>query len=449
METIRPIGQNSHMKSKKSSLKPDTAWFVRDRFGMFIHWGLYSLPARHEWVKKAEGLSDEHYQRYFEHFDPDLYNPEEWAERAANSGMKYAVITTKHHEGFCLWDSAQTDFKATKTPVGRDLIKPWVEAFRKRGLKVGFYYSLIDWHHPDFTADSHYPRFEKMSSAEVVAYNKGRDMKRYAAYMRAQVKELLTRYGKIDILWFDFSYPGEHGKGHADWESDKLLALVRKLQPHVLIDNRLDLPGSGNFETPEQIQPTVPPAGKGGEPVVWEACQTFSGSWGYHRDEMTWKSVPQLLWMLIDGVSKGGNLLLNVGPTARGEFDYRACSALEGMGRWMRLHGPSIYGCSAAPAEFPVPADCRYTFDPAKNRLYLHVFNWPFAHIHLPALSGNLEYAQFLHDASEVRFQQDTDQVDWHGKICEPGFVRLEIPINKPPVEVPVIEIFLQSKITI
>lgn len=425
---------------------PDPTWFVRDRFGMFIHWGLYALPARHEWVKKHEGIGDADYGRYLRYFDPDLYDPADWAARAAAAGMRYAVITTKHHEGFCLFDSAQTDYKAPNTPAGRDLIGPWVEAFRARGLKVGFYYSLIDWHHPDFTADRHYPRFEKMTAAEVAAYNKGRDMKRYAAYMRAQVRELLTRYGKIDLMWFDFSYPGENGKGRADWESEKLVAVVRELQPHILLDNRLDLPGSGDFVTPEQYQPATAPTDDAGRAAVWEACQTFSGSWGYHRDEMTWKSVPQLLWMLVDGVSKGGNLLLNVGPTARGTFDHRACERLAAIGDWMRLHGRAIYGCGPAPADLAVPQDCRYTFDAGTGRLYLHLFNWPFRHLHLPGLAGRLAYAQFLHDASEVRFRdgaRECGPADWHGAVPADQ-IRLELPVVKPPVELPVIELFVE-----
>jgi alpha-L-fucosidase len=426
---------------KKSTA--NTKWFVHDRFGMFIHWGAYALAARHEWVKHKEKTSTADYQKYFDHFDPDLFDPRVWARLAKQAGMKYFVITAKHHEGFCLWDSKHTDYKATNTPCGRDLLGPTVEAFRAEGLKVGFYYSLLDWHHPDFTVDRFHPMRENAAER---AKNAQRRMPRYAAYMRNQVRELLTKYGKIDVIWYDFSYPGEDGKGCADWESEALYALTRKLQPEIMVDNRLDLEGSGDFVTPEQFQPMQALVGKDGKPVVWEACQTFSGSWGYYRDEQTWKSVDQLVRMLVDGVSKNGNLLLNVGPTARGEFDDRARERLEGMGRWMHANSRSIYGCGPAPAEFTAPADCRLTYNPQTNRLYLHVFAWPFRDIYFPGLpKERVAYAQFLHDASEVFCKPVSDAAAGGAKGS--GNARLcafQVPVVKPPVDVPVIEIFLK-----
>src|SRR2546421_5293059 len=185
-----------------------TDWFVHDRFGLFIHWGIYALPARHEWVKHRERITDAAYQRYFDHFDPDLYDPRAWARAAKDAGMKYFVVTTKHHDGFCLWDSALTDYKATNTPAGRDLIAPMVEAFREEGLKVGFYHSLIDWHHPEFPIDGLHPQRDDLAIRE---REKGRDVAKYREYLHGQTRELLTRYGKIDIIWFDFSYSG------SDW----------------------------------------------------------------------------------------------------------------------------------------------------------------------------------------------------------------------------------------
>jgi alpha-L-fucosidase len=419
-------------------LKPaDTGWFVRDRFGMFIHWGLYALGARHEWLKNRERLTDERYQRYFEHFDPDLYDPKKWARAAKNAGMKYFVVTSKHHEGFCLWDSEHTDYQATRTPCKQDLLAPMVEAFREEGLKVGFYYSLLDWHHPDYPVDRCHPRRDDAEFREKTA---ARDVRKYAEYMRNQVTELLTRFGKIDILWFDFSFPGEDGKGRDDWESQKLFDLIRDLAPEVLIDNRLDLPGSGDFVTPEQFMPEKGLLDDDGNPVVWEGCQTFSGSWGYHRDESTWKSVDMLVQMLVDHVSKNGNMLLNVGPTARGEFDARALERLEGMGKWMQRHSRAIYGCGAS--QFDPPRDCRYTQN--GKRLYLHAFAWPLKSIHLPGLAGKVEYAQLLNDGSEIFFREaSTDKP--HLKAQTPaGAITLDIPTVRPDVAVPVVELFLK-----
>lgn len=422
----------------------DTSWFVHDRFGMFIHWGLYALPARHEWIKHLEQIPDEVYDAYFRHFDPDLYDPEIWAQAASNAGMKYFVITTKHHEGFCLWDSKLTDYKATNTPAGRDLLRPMVDAFRAQDMRVGFYHSLIDWHHPDFIVDNLHPMRNSPDKAKM---NEGRDQSRYADYLYGQVRELLTEFGKIDIMWFDFSYPNPEndptiGKGRFDWNSERLYKLVRELQPHIILDDRLDLDEGWDVKTPEQFQPREW-VRVDGKPVVWEACQTFSGSWGYHRDEASWKSMDQLIQMMIDTVSKGGNLLLNVGPTGRGEFDERALSRLQGMGEWMKRHSRSIYGCTQAPDEFVAPKDCRFTYNPDTNRLYLHVFAWPFVQIHLDGLAGRVEYAQLLNDASQVIMSEPPPhQTAIEGE--HRNILTLNLPVQKPNVTVPVIELFLK-----
>ncbi len=423
-----------------TAVQGDMDWFVRARFGMFIHWGLYAAAARHEWVKHHEEITDEGYEPYFRYFDPDLFDPGLWARKAREAGMKYVVLTAKHHEGFCLWDSAYTDYKVTNTPCGKDLLRETVDAFRAEGLRIGFYYSLIDWHHPDFTIDPLHPM---RNHPEASAWNRARDMGRYREYMKNQVRELLNNYGDIDILWFDFSYPekelhGRKGKGREDWDSQGLLALARELRPGIIVDNRLDLPPEmADIHTPEQYQPaawmTV-----NGTPVYWEACQTFSGSWGYHRDETSWKSPEQLIRMLINTVSCGGNLLMNVGPTARGNLDDRALAALDAYAAWMSLHSRSIYGCTQSPYEPPV--DCRYTQN--GDRLYVHVFAWPFRHLHLRGLEGRVAYAQLLHDASEICVCRDTcdGRHDWK----QPGTLTLELPVQKPCVTVPVIEMFLK-----
>lgn len=418
-------------------------WFRHDRFGMFIHWGIYSLAARHEWMKNREEVDNENYQKYFDNFDPDLYDPKEWARRAREAGMKYVVLTSKHHDGFCLWDSQATDYKATNTPYGKDLLKPFVEAFRAEGLKIGFYYSLLDWHHPDFTIDMYHPLRNRENAAEL---NVGRDMKRYAEYMRQQVTELLTGYGKIDIIWFDFSYAGRTykglpGKGRDDWEAIELLKLVRKLAPDIIVNNRLGLDGltdaMPDMITPEQYTPRTPPLINGKEPA-WEMCQTFSGSWGYYRDEETWKSGEQLVQILIDGVSLGGNLLMNVGPTARGTFDHRAIEALDAYAGWMKLHARSIYG--AGRSEHVAPSGCRYT--QRGNRLYLHIYSWPNRYLHLDGLQGRVKYAQLLHDASEVQWIKPDADPHFIPPVGA-GTMTLDLPVKKPNVIVPVVELIL------
>lgn len=399
-------------------------WWTDARFGMFIHWGLYALPARHEWVKFHESIPDEDYIKYFKHFNPDLYNPREWAKQAKAAGMKYVVITSKHHEGFCLWDSKYTDYKATNTPIGKDLLKEFVEAFREEGIRIGFYYSLLDWHHPDFTYDGNHPKPVEGKSSEEM--NKGRDMDRYRQYMKNQVTELLTNYGKIDIIWFDFSY---EGRGRDAWDSEGLLKLAKTLQPGIIVDDRLDLNdiwGGWDIKTPEQFK-VDKCVEWNGKKVHWETCQTFSGSWGYYRDETSWKSPAQLLELLIETVSKGGNLLLNVGPTARGEFDSRAKDRLDAMGEWMHFNSRAIYECTEAPEGFKAPANSLLTYNPKTNVLYISLLSYPLDRLNADFMD-KVDYAQFLHDASEIQFNQE-------------GF---SLPVLKPNTEIPVIEVFLK-----
>ena len=427
-----------------------TEWYRDARFGMFIHWGLYAIPARGEWVRSVEQIPHEDYCHLTEEFTAENYNPREWARLAKKAGMKYAVLTAKHHDGFCLFDTKYTDYKSTNTPCGKDLIREYVDAFRAEGLHIGFYYSLIDWHHPEFPIDPLHPRRDDPDAYE---QSKGRDIKKYAQYMRDQVTELLTNYGKIDILWFDFSYSQNNGtgdkawqkgKGKDDWEAEKLIATARALQPHIIIDNRTEI--DQDLWTPEQYEPDQWVRDKKtGKLVTWEACHTFSGSWGYFRDEQTWKSPEMLIRLLVNTVSRGGNLLMNVGPTSRGYLDYRAEEALKVFADWMKYNSRSIYGCTMAEPEFKEPRDCRLTQSEDGKRLYLHLFAYPFGYLRVPGLGGKVEYAQFLHDGSEVRF---TDGTNCFFLTDDPEAAKdlvFYVPNVKPHTLVPVIEIFLKD----
>ena len=430
---------NETEKEKEERL----AWWTADRFGMFIHWGTYSLAARHEWVKKLERISDEEYQKYFDNFNPDLYDPAEWAKLAKAAGMKYAVITTKHHEGFTLFDSEYTDYKMTNTPYGKDGLREWVEAFRAEGLKIGFYYSLIDFHHPDYTIDIQHPQ-QPASDEEYAALNKDRDMSIYREYLKNQVTELLTNYGKIDMLWLDFSFPGEYGKDRDDWGSVELLKLVRKLQPHILVNDRADLreyEGGWDFGTPEQVRSSNWPVYKG-EKVPWETCQTLTGSWVYNRDSPFWKDTKQLLVLLIESVSKGGNLLLNVGPTGRGKIENKAENALLSMGEWMKYNDRSIYGCTEAPETIEVPGNTLLTYNPGTNRLYVHLLDYPGNSLTMLGMKGKIKYAQLLHDASVIPISSPTGY--WLENMgLKEDDIFLSLPAVQPEVEIPVIELIL------
>ena len=434
---VTQMAQAQLQKETEAEKAQRMKWWTDARFGMFIHWGLYALPARHEWVKNVERMTNDQYQKYFDMFNPDMFDPHEWAKMAKAAGMKYVVLTSKHHEGFCLFDSKFTDYKATNTPYGKDLIKEYVEAFRAEGLKVGFYYSLIDWHHPDYTIDRVHPQRQESDSA-YARLNKGRDMNKYREYIKNQVRELLTNYGEISIIWFDFSFPGKNGKGRTDWDSEGILKLARSLQPGIIVDDRLDLSdvaGGYDFVSPEQVKVEKWPE-VNGKRVPWETCQTFSGSWGYYRDETSWKSSAQLIELLVESVSKGGNLLLNVGPTARGVFDYRAQDRLKSIGEWMKYNNRSVYGCTEAPAGFKAPANTLLTYNTSSNRLYIHLLAYPMGNLVLKDMASKVKYVQFLHDASEIKFRKESEN--------GPNDLVLELPVLKPNSEVPVLEVYLK-----
>lgn len=377
-----------------------TKWFREARFGMFIHWGLYAIPARGEWVMSMERMSVEDYQKYFKEFNPENYNPGEWAKLARSAGMKYAVMTAKHHDGFCLFDTKLTDYKATNTPAGRDIIREYVEAFRDEGLKVGLYYSLIDWHHEDYPAygDRQHPMRDNPDYK-----GKKHNFNRYLDYMHGQVKELCTNYGKIDIMWFDFSY--HHMKGEA-WRATELVNMVRELQPHILINNRLggnmhfSVPEdcAGDFANPEQMIPGDCIRNENGDPLPWEANITLNDSWGYCSRDKHYKTPEFVIRTLVNCVSKGGNLLVNVGPNALGEIPEESVKILQEVGKWMKRNGKSIYNCGQA--QFCKP-EWGY-FTQRGNLLYAHIFDKVVGHIRLKGLKDKIVKARLVSDGSEV-----------------------------------------------
>ncbi len=345
------------MNSKEARAKR-IKWFTEARFGMFIHWGIYAIPAREsrsEWIRSVDKVTDEEYQKYFDIFNPTDYNPKEWARLAKEAGMKYAVLTTKHHDGFCLFDSKYTDFKSTNTPCGRDLVREYVDAFRAEGIKVGFYYSLLDWHHPDYPAYG--DAFHPMRDNEAFK-GQERNFDNYVTYMHNQVRELMTNYGKIDILWFDFHYDNLTGEA---WRASELVKMVRKINPDVIIDDRLggdirakDKPVFvGDFGSPEQMIPKYGLTDYEGNPIPWETCMTLNDSWGYSQRDQNYKSARNVINMLVECTSKGGNLILNVGPDAMGRIPEKSIEVLKEVGEWMKYNGEAIYNCSYSGLEKP------------------------------------------------------------------------------------------------
>lgn len=422
---------------------PDPNWFLHDRFGLFIHFGLFSIGARHEWFMTTEKIEPTTYrENYFSQFDPDLFNAEEWAQTAKKAGFQYMVFTTKHHEGFALWDTALSEYKVTNTPFKRDLLAELLSAFRKVGIKIGLYHSLIDWYHPDFTLDGLHPQRETIQARQT---NNQRDMRRYQDFLAGQVTELLTNYGTIDYMWFDFPYSHRDwgwskGKGAADWDSKRIEEICRNLQPNMLLNDRLDL-GRG-ITTPEQFQPDKPLEADG-LPLIWEACQTMYETWGYDRDAQHWKSSEMMTKMLIDTVAKDGNFLLNIGPNARGEISLPTRSHLEAIGSWMHYHQQAIIGCGAS--SFQPPIDSRYTQN--GNKLYLHLFSYPYKSLHLPGLAGRVKHIRFLHDGSELFYRGfDPEEVLTSTEaIINKEDLVLSLPVCPPDVLVPVVEITLRE----
>jgi alpha-L-fucosidase len=350
------------------------AWWQEARFGLFIHWGLYAIPAgewngetRHaEWILTTAQISVKEYEKFAPRFNPVEFNPEDWVKTAKDAGMKYIVITSKHHDGFCLFDSKKTDYDVMDaTPFKRDIMRELADECRKQGIKMCWYHSIMDWYHPDYL-----PRrnWETRST-------EGADFGRYVDYMKGQVKELLTNYGEIGVMWFD-------GEWEHTWTRDigiDLYNYVRSIAPDVIINNRVGkgragMAGTydpqsapGDFGTPEQ---EIPATGLGYD---WETCMTMNDHWGYNKNDHNWKSDKDLIQKLVDIASKGGNFLLNVGPTAEGLFPQESIDRLKAMGEWMGKNGESIYGTTASQFEH-----LEWGRSTTKDHtLYLHVFDWP------------------------------------------------------------------------
>lgn len=379
----------------------DIKEFQKDRFGLFIHWGLYAIPARGEWVRSHEEMKEEDYMSFFHEFSPDHFEPEKWARQAKEAGMKYAVMTAKHHDGFCLFDTKTTDFKYRE-----DLVRRYLDAFRKEGLKVGLYYSLIDWHHPDFPhyGDRHHPMRNHPECS-----NENRDWNRYLTYMHEQVRELLTNYGKLDIMWFDFSYNDMKGE---KWGASAIRDMIDEYQPDMITDNRMEgdgiYPGSimeehpsrtaGDFTSPEQMIPPYGIVNKVGKPVPWEACITMNEHWGYCSKDTNYKSAKLLIRTLVECVSKNGNMILNVGPNARGQFPVQSQKILSEIGTWMDQNGDSVYGCGKCDLEKPEWG--RYT---AKgNVIYAHIMDESIFDIAVHIPMNRIESVRRLSDGSEI-----------------------------------------------
>ena len=351
---------------------------------MFIHWGLYAQLGRHEWVMNRERIPVAEYEKLAATWHPKERPAREWAALAKQAGMKYMVMTTKHHEGFCLWDTQQTDYNAAKCGPGRDLVQEFVDACREFDLKIGFYYSLMDWHHPDGA----------LCATDEAA------RRRFLDFTQGCVRELMSNYGKIDILWYDVSWPLQDADG---WESVKMNTMARELQPHILINNRSRLPE--DFGTPEEHVTA------GEERRAWEACMTFNGSWGYMPIAPDWRPVREVIDMLRTATAGQGNLLLNIGPAPDGSVPPEATERLTAVVQWTAKNGEALYGQVDRAGRGRVEFMNTGKWTIKGNAAFYWCHRWPGSELVIGGLRTKVNKASFLADGTPITFEQTEERL--------------------------------------
>lgn len=383
-----------------------TRWWRDAKFGMFIHWGIYAVPADStqgaaEWyfynhteidpsTGKPRHLQVSEYEQFAKQFNPVQFNAKQWVAIAKAAGMKYMVITSKHHDGFCMFRTRLTPYNIVDaTPYHHDPMADLARACRQQGIHFGFYYSFMDWHHPDYL-----PR-RPWDTRPI----EGANLERYVDYVKGQLRELLTQYGPISILWFDGGWEHNAQEEH----SQEIVKLIRSLQPNIIINDRLNLPE--DYGTPEQTIPSAPlPNGR-----LWETCMTINNTWGYSKNDTDFKSATQLIRDLCLIVGRGGNFLLNVGPTATGVIPQPEVDRLMAMGAWLRINGDSIYGTEAGPyRRLPFDGSCTQK----GHTLYLQVFSWPSEGVlRLPGLRTPVLSAKCLTNRQNLSVTSNGDEV--------------------------------------
>jgi alpha-L-fucosidase len=395
----------NYLNESRTQYEARMEWWSQARFGMFIHWGLYSIPAGEwkgstnhaEWIRTTAQIPLTEYEKFVGQFNPVKFNATEWVRMAKNAGMKYITITSKHHDGFCLFDSKYTDFDVMSTPFKRDILKELADACHKEGIKICWYHSIMDWHHADYL-----PRREWEKDRPTT----GADYDRYVQHLKNQLKELLTNYGEISVLWFD-------GEWESTWNQKygtEIYNYVRSLQPNIIINNRAGagragMEGftkagefAGDFGTPEQ---EIPATGMPG--LYWETCMTMNNNWGYNKHDDHWKSAEDLIRKLADIASKGGNFLLNVGPTSEGVFPQPSIDRLRAIGEWMKVNSEAIYSSNASPFKSLNWGRCTQKPIDGGVRLFLHVFDWPSdGKLIVPGILNQARQAYLLADSKHA-----------------------------------------------
>lgn len=419
-----------------------TAWYREAKFGMFIHWGPYSLasveaswPIMQPQASGPQAIMETDYRALPAQFNPVKYDPRAWVKLAKAAGQRYMVFTSKHHDGFCMFDSSYTKYKITNTPYGKDIVKELAEACKAENMPLGFYYSPPDMDHPGYRDTS------RLSSFGWQGEPWRPEWFLYLGYMELQLRELLTRYGDVAIIWFDGLSHQEKYDGH------RFHNLIHEMQPKTLINNRIGLPG--DYDTPEQYVPKVTPTRKGvthrGTTVpsdeaaaaapkpedfrLWETCMTINGTWAYNKNDLKYKSATDLIRTLVNVASKGGNLLLNVGPMPEGEIQPEFQERLLAIGSWLKTNGEAIYGATYGPLQ-----NLAFGKTTAKGKtVYLHIFDWPAGGaLEVPGLEGRVSQAALLDGRTKVGFEQGG------------GTLKLRLPTQAPDAHASVIALTMR-----
>jgi alpha-L-fucosidase len=375
-------------------------WFQEARFGLFIHWGIYSVLGRGEWAMQNERIPIAEYEKIAGRFDPTGYDPAAWVAMAKAAGMRYITITSKHHDGFAMFDSKVSDYDVVdRTPYGKDVLKALADECRKQGLKLFFYYSQLDWHHPDY--------FPRGRTGQWAGRPESGEWTRYLDYMDAQLTELLTGYGSLGGIWFD----GWWDKPDADWRLGKTYALIHRLQPAALIGSnhhRRPFPGE-DFQMFEKDLPGHNTTGWNDQAEVGELplemCDTINNSWGYDARDTHYKSLKELVQLLVKAAGYDANLLLNVGPRPDGTIQPEFVSRLKEVGDWLARNGESIYGTRGG----PIPPRPWGVTTHRGDRVYLHVLDWPDKVLALPRPTRAVAGVSYLKDGREVPFHLEDD----------------------------------------
>ncbi len=407
-----------YLTETKEARDQRMSWWRNARFGMFIHWGLYAVPAGEykgkrskgtgEWIQSWANIPREDYEQFTKQFNPAKFNAADWVRAAKDAGMQYLVITSKHHDGFSLFDSKVSNYDIVdSTPFRKDPMAALSRECRRQGVHFCFYYSIMDWHHPSQYVDAPGKNRTAGDGQNKILPDQ-RDA--YIQYMKTQLKELVTQYDP-DVLWFD----GEWTDWWTEQDGKDLYNYIRSLKPSIIVNNRVGKgrqgmqglnkgPGyAGDFGTPEQ---EIPSTGLPG--VDWESCMTMNNTWGFVSYDQNWKSAQTLIRNLVDIASKGGNYLLNVGPTAQGVIPEASVTRLREIGRWMKVNGEAIYGTGPSPFKSPVWGRATQK----GNRLYLAVFNWPDGQLSVPALKNKVRRAYLLSDpGKDLKVDQETGSI--------------------------------------